>query len=198
VVNGATVLQPVSAGGPLLLKVSAPDGIALAHLVLGGTHLSFSLWSSDSAPPTLEPLDADAARARLGLPVATAAPTSAAPLAPTPTPAPVPTPPTRSTYTVQEGDTLESIAGRLGVDPGAVWWSNRTLLEAGPLAPGMQLVVPTINGFLYQVHAGDTWDSIAATFGLPSSLVEQLNQPALPASAQPSAGTLIFIPRLAQ
>jgi LysM repeat protein len=97
---------------------------------------------------------------------------------------------------VQPGDTLDTIAAELGLDVGALWWSNRALLQSGPLAPGMQLMVPNIHGFLYQVQSGDTWDSIATTFGLPTLLVQQLNQPSR--SDQPRPGELVFIPRPTQ
>lgn len=195
VVNGAIVVQPPAGDDPLLIEVSAPDGMALAHLIASGTRLTYTLWSAN-APPTVAPIDESAARTALGLsPSSTPTPTSPAAPAPSPTSAVVPTPvPSQAqTYTVQPGDTLDSIAGKVGADVGALWWANRALVDPGPLAPGMQLTVPNVHGFLYQVQPGDTWDSIGTTFGLAPIVLEQLNQPATP--DPPAPGALIFIPR---
>ncbi len=68
VVRGATVLVPASASDPLLLEMSVPDGMAVAHLVLGGTRLGYIVWSANGAsPPESQPLDERTARALLGL-----------------------------------------------------------------------------------------------------------------------------------
>jgi len=48
--------------------VSGPDAIVLAHLVLGGTHLAFTVWPDGGNPPRQQPLDEQTARALLGLP----------------------------------------------------------------------------------------------------------------------------------
>src|SRR5450432_1523632 len=68
VVSGATVLRPASASDPLLVEVSGADAIVLAHLVLGGTHLAFTVWPDGGNPPRQQPLDEQTARALLGLP----------------------------------------------------------------------------------------------------------------------------------
>jgi LysM repeat protein len=107
-----------------------------------------------------------------------------------PTPRPAPTP---ATYTVQAGDTLESVAAQLGVDQGALWFANRDQVEAGELRPGTQLSVPSYRGFLYQVQPGDTWDSIGSTFHLPPAMLAQLNE--LSPTVPPAAGSLVFVPR---
>jgi len=207
VVSGATVLQPASGDSPLVLDVSAADGLALAHLVLSGTHLSYAVVPTGATPEASAPLDAAQARARLGLrgPQATSVPTAPAPAVPTPAPTAAPTPPSQPTatpgpsgaYTVQPGDTLEGIAAHLDVDPGALWWANRSVLDAGPLAgplePGMQLAVPSVRGFLYQVQPGDSWDTIGGTFNLPGNILRALNQPS--GTDPPAPGSLVFIPQ---
>src|SRR6202011_2984026 len=105
---------------------------------------------SSPAPPTPEP-------ERVWTPVPAMAP------APTATPRPV-------SYTVQPGESLYSVATRLGVDAGALWWANRSLIDPTvPLVTGTNLQVPVFAGFLYQVQTGDTWDGLAALFGMPAS-----------------------------
>jgi len=48
------------------------------------------------------------------------------------------------------------------------------------------------SGFLYQVQPNDTWDSIAAIFGVPVDNLRQVNESA---TDEPAPGTLVFIPR---
>jgi LysM repeat protein len=195
VVSGATVLRPASATDPLLVEVSGADAIVLAHLVLGGTHLAYTVWPDGGNPPRQQPLDEQTARALLGLP-AVPSPSqpepTAIPIAPTPPPAPTVTPRPES-YVVQDGESLYSVATRLGVNPGALWWANRSLVDPTiPLLAGTNLRVPLTDGFLYQVQPGDTWDSVAATFGMPASDLWQRNE--LPENASLVSGMLLLIP----
>src|SRR3982074_900160 len=58
VVRGATVLVPATPTDPLLLQMSTPDAMALAHLVLGGTRLGYIVWSANGvSPPEAQPRD---------------------------------------------------------------------------------------------------------------------------------------------
>ncbi len=144
VVRGATVLRPPTAGDPLLLGVSGSDAIALAHLILGGTHLGYLVWpagaaASDTAPPQL---DQQTVRSLLGL---SAAPTIAPVKPASPTPA---------------------------------------------LPPQVRA---TGSGFLYQAQAGDTWDSVAAIFGIGVDQLRKWNEATT--DADPVPGRLVFIPR---
>ena len=47
-------------------------------------------------------------------------------------------------------------------------------------------------GFLYQVQPGDTWQSVADTFGMPASDLWLRNE--LPADATLTSGMLLLIP----
>jgi LysM repeat protein len=197
VVSGATVLRSATPTDPLLLEVSGPDAIVLAHLVLGGTHLAYTVWPAGGNPPRQQPLDERTARALLGLPPL---PGSSQPTAePSPIPVPTQTPspiatPRSETYTVQAGESLYSVASRLGVDPGALWWANRSLVDPTiPLVTGTSLQVPIFAGFLYQVQTGDTWDSLAALFDMPASDLWQRNE--LTEDASLVSGMLLFVPR---
>jgi LysM repeat protein len=195
VVSGATVLRAATTTDPLLLQVSGPDAIVLAHLAMGGTHLIYTVWPDGADPPRQPPLDERTARALLGLPPLASAvqPTVEPERQPTPAPAPTPTPTRPVTYTAQAGESLYSIASRLGVDAGALWWANRSLVDPTvPLVAGSILQVPLFSGFLYQVQIGDTWDSVAALFGLPASDLSRRNE--LPDDAALVSGMLLFIP----
>src|SRR6266571_2024113 len=160
VVRGATVLVPASASDPLLLEMSVPDGMAVAHLVLGGTHLGYIVWSANGAsPPESQPLDERTARALLGLappasqvePQASPSPTAVALVQVIPTPAPTATP-----------------------------------------APSSS-AQPRFGGFLYQTQPGDTWESIASTFGLSVTELRHWNETSGDQDLAPR--TLLFIPR---
>ena len=144
-VRGAKVLRTPTASDPLLLQVREAEAIVLAHLILGGTHLGYNVWSASGVPPSEPPpLDERTARALLGL----TDPTPVSPVqvpAPTATPAPVP--------------------------------------KAGPGS-----------GFLYQAQPGDTWDGIAAIFGISVGQLRQWNEAG--GDADPVPGRLVFIPRL--
>lgn len=162
VARGARVLQPVRGGEPLVVEVSPSAAVVLAHLVLGGTPLSYAVWPADTAPVEVAPLDERTARAVLGLAPRTtptalptlpppAPPTSTPAPAPTPapTPSPVPAPPTLSPrtsiadrYVVQPGDTLASIAAQVGIDLERMRAANPNVPDTEPLPAGMQLVVP--------------------------------------------------------
>jgi len=61
-------------------------------------------------------------------------------------------------YTIQPGDTVESIAGAFGLNPAYILWNNQ-LSDADLLLVGETLIIPSADGILYHVTIGDTlWD----------------------------------------
>ena len=114
---------------------------------------------------------------------------------------------------MQPGDTLSGIAARTLGDPnqyGDIAAANQ-IADPNTIRPGQQINVnlpapartpPTgedirdlrsTGGSGYQVQPGDTWDSVAATFGLPAADLVQRNE--LPASADLVSGMLLIVPR---
>jgi LysM repeat protein len=71
------------------------------------------------------------------------------------------------TYTVQDGDTISSIAAQFGLQPETVLWANYELLLDDPdfLFPGMELLILPVDGVYHQVGGTDTVTSIANFFG---------------------------------
>ncbi|RME71970.1 MAG: LysM peptidoglycan-binding domain-containing protein [Chloroflexi bacterium] len=71
------------------------------------------------------------------------------------------------TYTVQEGDTLWSIAAQYGLDIDTLRWSNPEL-ERNPdiLSVGMELRILPVIGVYHVVEAGDTVATIAQEYGV--------------------------------
>jgi surface antigen len=68
-----------------------------------------------------------------------------------------------TTYTVQAGDTLASIATEFDVTSGTIMWANN-LTPSSALTPGQQLTILPISGVQYTVVAGDTAQSVATHF----------------------------------
>lgn len=77
------------------------------------------------------------------------------------------------TYTVQNGDTVSSIATKFGVTSDSVRWSNDISGEA--IAAGRDITVPPVNGIVYTVKTGDTPDSLAQRYRANSELIIAFN-----------------------
>ncbi|MBQ3296295.1 LysM peptidoglycan-binding domain-containing protein [Candidatus Saccharibacteria bacterium] len=76
-------------------------------------------------------------------------------------------------YTVQEGDTMESIAAKYGLTTDQIRWSNN--LKTTAVTPGNVLVLPSVPGIVYTVKSGDTIESIASKYGSTAAEITALN-----------------------
>lgn len=94
-------------------------------------------------------------------------------------------------YTVQSGDTVASIAAKLGVSSDSLRWSNH--LAGNTVALGAALVAPPsgMSGVIYTVKAGDTVDSLAAKYKTDKQKIIDFNDAELSGL---HAGELILIP----
>ncbi len=89
---------------------------------------------------------------------------------------PTVTPPTNSTYTVQSGDSLWSIAREFGISVDALKEANN--LTSNLLSIGQVLQIPgknTTNTVFYTVKRGDSLWSIARDFGVSVSSIQEAN-----------------------
>jgi len=68
-----------------------------------------------------------------------------------------------TSYTVQSGDTLSTIASRFGITTNTLKWANN-LADADFVSPGDSLTILPVSGLLYTVQAGDTADSLASKY----------------------------------
>lgn len=66
-----------------------------------------------------------------------------------------------TTYIVQPGDSVASIANKFGVTSDSILWSNGL---NGSVMAGQKLVIPPVNGIVYTVKSGDTPASLAQKF----------------------------------
>ena len=78
------------------------------------------------------------------------------------------------TYTVQEGDTVGSLASQFGVTSDSIRWSNE-LAAWESLNVGQDIVIPPIDGIVYTVQSDDTPESLADRFSADKSLIVRFN-----------------------
>ncbi|MCH7484167.1 MAG: peptidoglycan DD-metalloendopeptidase family protein [Chloroflexi bacterium] len=77
------------------------------------------------------------------------------------------TPVAYRTHEVQPGDTLYGIAEQYGVDAQYLLWNNPELtINPDLLIIGARVLVPGVNGIVYDVRLGDTINAIAATYDI--------------------------------
>jgi murein DD-endopeptidase MepM/ murein hydrolase activator NlpD len=68
-------------------------------------------------------------------------------------------------YTVQNGDTVSTIAQRFGISVNTILWANN-LSAFSLIRPGNQLTILPYSGVLYTVKKGDTLAKIAKTYNI--------------------------------
>jgi len=72
-----------------------------------------------------------------------------------------PAPHTAFLYTVQSGETLNSIALKFNVTVSEIRWSNSNLFTNASILPGMKILIPPTPGVVITVKNGDTMQSLA-------------------------------------
>ena len=85
---------------------------------------------------------------------------------------------TITSYTVEEGDHLFSIADKFSLNASSILWANNTTLRDDPhnLRVGQKLIILPGDGAYYEWHAGDSLASVAEFYGvLPADII---NSPA--------------------
>ncbi|HSX36821.1 MAG TPA: CHAP domain-containing protein [Patescibacteria group bacterium] len=78
-------------------------------------------------------------------------------------------------YVTVAGDSVASIAAKLGVSSDSIRWSNS--LASNTVSVGAHLVVPPsgVNGIVYTVKAGDTADSLAQKYKSDAAKITAFN-----------------------
>lgn len=95
-----------------------------------------------------------------------------------------------NTYTVSDGETMESIAGKYGVTTDQIRWSNK--LKTTNVSPGQVLLIPGTAGIVYNVKSGDTLDSVASKYTSNSDEIVACND--LETNKTLAVGTNIVLP----
>ena len=78
-----------------------------------------------------------------------------------------------TSYTVQPGDTVDSLAAKFGISRDTIKWANN--LSSDNLTVGSTLDILPSNGVFYTVKGGDTIESIASKYGADASLIRTYN-----------------------
>ena len=94
-------------------------------------------------------------------------------------------------YTVQSGETLNSIAAKFGVTVSQIRWSNSALFTNASILPGMKITVPPTPGVVVTVKAGDTVPGLAAKYQADPAAIADYNRLR---TATLDAGTQLVIP----
>ncbi len=94
-------------------------------------------------------------------------------------------------YTVQDGDTISTIAHRFSVNIGTILWNNN-LTDRQYIRPGDVLKIPAVSGMLITVKKGDTLGHLAATYDGDASEIAKANQ--LSADASLTVGAELLVP----
>lgn len=99
-----------------------------------------------------------------------------------------------TTYTVEGGDTLSSIAKKFGVTEDSIKWAND--MTGTNLGVGDELKIPSVTGIIHKVARGDTVYTIADKYGAnPQAIVDfPFNDFANPQTFSLVVGQLVMIP----
>jgi surface antigen len=76
-------------------------------------------------------------------------------------------------YTVQPGDTVQSLASKFGITSESIRWSND--LNSNVLQAGKVLWIPPVTGIVYVVKSGDTADSLARKYRADAHQITSFN-----------------------
>jgi murein DD-endopeptidase MepM/ murein hydrolase activator NlpD len=101
-----------------------------------------------------------------------------------------------TTYVVQAGDDVASIAERLGLKRETLIWANKALeADPGTLYVGQELAILPVDGVYYTIQEGDTLPAVAERFGVSVEAIvdSEYNARALP-GGQPETGRKLVIP----
>jgi LysM repeat protein len=101
------------------------------------------------------------------------------------------------TYIVQRGDAMSKIAESFKIETASILYNNKNELDDNPhnLKPGMNLLIPPVDGMYYTWKEGDTLDKVAGEYhatvddivNFPGNDVDLTNPDFKP-------GTLVMIP----
>jgi murein DD-endopeptidase MepM/ murein hydrolase activator NlpD len=102
-------------------------------------------------------------------------------------------------HVVKSGETLQSIADDYGITMDTIRWASKNVLSpfTNEIEIGWELIIPEVNGVLYEVKPGDTIDSIIATASIDNTEANRFNVlefNGLTGSSALTVGQKLFIP----
>ncbi len=78
-----------------------------------------------------------------------------------------------TTYIVQKGDTLRSIASKFGLTVQTLQWANN--MTSSHVSTGQKLTIPPVDGVIYTVRPGDTIENVASTYRASKDRIVSVN-----------------------
>ena len=93
-------------------------------------------------------------------------------------------------YTVKDGENMDSIAVKYGITTDQIRWSNG--LNTKNLSVGQTIMVPSVPGIAYKVKNGDTVESVASKYGSSVEEIITINDLEIDRTLKPD--TIILVP----
>ncbi len=94
-------------------------------------------------------------------------------------------------YTVQDGDTIASIAAKFEISADTILWANN-LSKGATVKPGKKLVILPASGVLHIVGSGETLGQIAVMYNISAKEISDFNE--LDEQGHIFAGDFLIIP----
>ncbi len=100
-----------------------------------------------------------------------------------------------TTYTVQVGDTAQSIAEKFGLQPTTLMWSNPEVEKAPDiLKVGQTMVILPIDGVYHTIEDGDTLQSLADKYKVTVDVIENCEYNEIPTDSALQIGEKLIVP----
>jgi murein DD-endopeptidase MepM/ murein hydrolase activator NlpD len=190
------------AGIPVEASQSTPRDGALLQTNIASLNVGNIQGLAQSAAGSMQPLRSAEPPANVPASVATQASSPDATAAPqasataevsAPRPTSVPkVRPLFTTYTVQEGDTIQKVSVRTGIAPEYLKVNNPLITDIDRLIVGQQVRIPMANGLIHDIHSGETLHDIADRYDSTLQAILAANEITDPNSI--SVRAQIFIP----
>jgi murein DD-endopeptidase MepM/ murein hydrolase activator NlpD len=103
-------------------------------------------------------------------------------------------PPIFTTYEVQTGDTVSSIAARFGLQPESIIWNNVDISDEDFLAVGQLLRIPATDGIIHEVRLDETLSDIAARYSVDLSAITTFTSNGIVKPDDIHEKQLVFVP----
>lgn len=100
-------------------------------------------------------------------------------------------------HLVAVNDSMFGLAEKYDLEPESILWSNYDTLQDNPhsLTPGMELLIPPIDGIYYQWEVGDDFDSVASKFQTdPDAIINWIGNDLDLLEPFVEAGEMVMIP----
>lgn len=93
-------------------------------------------------------------------------------------------------YKVQKGDTLSKIAANFGISLNTIFWANSKI--SNNLRLGQEIFILPVSGVAHQVDEGETVESVAEIYDVPTEKITQYNKRAIPGRTLAAGSTLVI------